>query len=216
MVPTIPWMFLACPAYLCVVPADRPQLTAMYSALYDQAGVDIIMTPMTAIPTTPISATEPYTLFKGQYLLNRQLLRVTSVVEPEIGAPGLNLPVGLGDTQLPVGLQIQARPGMCEHHPLQCCVCILAETNGLQSANLARRCFKNCQCSSKSVHLLYTCGEVNVQIPDMCGIFCQVYQLCGCCKLPSICGISGVFQPHKTCGCSILVACDPQSLTQAL
>ena len=81
--------------------------------------MDIIMTPMTSIPTTPISATEPYTFFKGQYLPNRNLLRVTSVVEPEIGAPGLNIPIGLGDTNLPVGLQIQARAGMLSKY----CLC---------------------------------------------------------------------------------------------
>ncbi len=74
----------------------------MYNAVYEDNNLDIIVTPMTSIPTTPISATEPYTLFKGQYLANRDLLRVTSIIEPEIGAPGLNIPVGLGDTNLPV------------------------------------------------------------------------------------------------------------------
>ncbi|KAK9834649.1 hypothetical protein WJX74_006634 [Apatococcus lobatus] len=97
--------------YINIFSTYRPQLTAMYNAKYDEAEVDIIMTPMTSVPATPISATEPYTSFKGRYLLNRDLLRVTSVIEPEIGAPGLNIPIGLGETSLPVGLQIQARSG---------------------------------------------------------------------------------------------------------
>ncbi|KAK9838245.1 hypothetical protein WJX84_005685 [Apatococcus fuscideae] len=97
--------------YINIISTYRPALTAMYNAVYEDNNLDIIVTPMTSIPTTPISATEPYTLFKGQYLANRDLLRVTSIIEPEIGAPGLNIPVGLGDTNLPVGLQIQARAG---------------------------------------------------------------------------------------------------------
>ena len=84
----------------------------MYNAVYADNDVDIILTPTTAIPTTPISATEPYVLFKGQYLPNRQLLRVTAVIEPEVGAPGLSIPIGLTTTSLPVGLQLQARAGM--------------------------------------------------------------------------------------------------------
>lgn len=44
--------------------ADRPMLTELYEAGYEDNGVDILMTPTTAIPTTPISATEPYVYFE--------------------------------------------------------------------------------------------------------------------------------------------------------
>ncbi|KAK9849931.1 hypothetical protein WJX84_011846 [Apatococcus fuscideae] len=109
--------------YINIFSTYRPQLTAMYNAKYDEAEVDIIMTPMTSVPATPISATEPYTSFKGRYLLNRDLLRVTSVIEPEIGAPGLNIPIGLGETSLPVGLQIQARSGALCNASIFSCDC---------------------------------------------------------------------------------------------
>ena len=84
----------------------------MYNEVYAQAGIDIIATPMTAVPATPISASEPFTYFDGEFLRNRDLLRITSKIEPVVGAPGLSIPIGLSATGMPVGLQIQARPGV--------------------------------------------------------------------------------------------------------
>lgn len=55
--------------------------------------------------------TESGLLKQGQYLANRGLLRATAVIEPQVGAPGLSLPIGLTTTNLPMGLQITARPG---------------------------------------------------------------------------------------------------------
>lgn len=46
--------------------ADRPALQNMYNAVYEAAGVDVIVTPMTSVPATPISATEPYTYYQGK------------------------------------------------------------------------------------------------------------------------------------------------------
>lgn len=92
--------------------ADRPELQRMYRAVYDESNIDVIIVPTTAVPATPIDATEPYTYFKGDYLPNRSLLRVTAVIEPLVGAPSLSIPVGLTTSQLPVGLQLAARPGM--------------------------------------------------------------------------------------------------------
>lgn len=39
------------------------------------------------------------------------VLRRTAVIEATIGAPGLSIPIGLADNNMPVGFQIQTRPG---------------------------------------------------------------------------------------------------------
>lgn len=40
-----------------------------------------------------------------------QVLRRTAIIEATVGAPGLSIPIGLADNGMPVGIQIQSRPG---------------------------------------------------------------------------------------------------------
>ena len=39
------------------------------------------------------------------------VLRRTAIIEATIGAPGLSIPIGLADDKMPVGFQLQSRPG---------------------------------------------------------------------------------------------------------
>ena len=49
--------------------------------------------------------------FNGKYLPNRVVLRRTAIIEATVGSNGLIIPMGLADNGMPVGLQIQTRPG---------------------------------------------------------------------------------------------------------
>ena len=63
------------------------------------------------------SSSEPYTLYRGQYVDSVSTLLWTADMEPEVGAPAISISAGLTTelpdtgTHLPVGLQLQARPG---------------------------------------------------------------------------------------------------------
>ena len=49
--------------------------------------------------------------FNGQYLPNRAVLRRTAIIEATVGSNGLSIPMGLADNGMPVGIQLQTRPG---------------------------------------------------------------------------------------------------------
>lgn len=46
-----------------------------------------------------------------RYTSNRVAIRRTAIIEATVGAPGLSIPMGLADNSMPVGIQIQSRPG---------------------------------------------------------------------------------------------------------
>ena len=46
-----------------------------------------------------------------RYVSNRVAIRRTAIIEATVGAPGLSIPMGLADNSMPVGIQIQSRPG---------------------------------------------------------------------------------------------------------
>ena len=48
---------------------------------------------------------------KGMSMALQVVLRRTAIIEATIGAPGLSIPIGLADDKMPVGFQLQSRPG---------------------------------------------------------------------------------------------------------
>lgn len=91
--------------------ADRPALRQQYIDMYSNNTFDIMVMPTTPVTAPPIYSVEPYMLFNGQYVSNRVALRRTAIIEATVGAPGLSIPMGLADNGMPVGIQIQSRPG---------------------------------------------------------------------------------------------------------
>ena len=63
------------------------------------------------LPSALLRSVEPYMLFNGQYLPNRLVLRRTAIIEATVGSNGLSVPMGVADNGMPVGIQIQTRPG---------------------------------------------------------------------------------------------------------
>lgn len=91
--------------------ADRPALRQQYINMYNNNTFDIMVMPTTPVTAPPIYSVEPYMLFNGKYVSNRVALRRTAIIEATVGAPGLSIPMGLADNGMPVGIQIQSRPG---------------------------------------------------------------------------------------------------------
>ena len=66
------------------------------------------------------------------------VLRRTAIIEATIGAPGLSIPIGLADDKMPVGFQLQSRPGRHLLSIFPHCACFaLKNAWGAMSADMA-------------------------------------------------------------------------------
>ena len=85
------------------------------------------------------------------------VLRRTAIIEATIGAPGLSIPVGLADDNMPVGFQLQARPGRhllstCYEYTDQICSSTRQAQTAVideyrpQTASIAGCCSARCSC----------------------------------------------------------------------
>ncbi|CAL8466175.1 g5711 [Coccomyxa elongata] len=97
--------------YFNILQTYRPALRQQYIDMYNNNTFDIMVMPTTPVTAPPIYSVEPYMLFNGKYVSNRVALRRTAIIEATVGAPGLSIPMGLADNGMPVGIQIQSRPG---------------------------------------------------------------------------------------------------------
>ncbi|EIE21247.1 amidase signature enzyme [Coccomyxa subellipsoidea C-169] len=97
--------------YFKILTTYKPALQQQYLDLYNNNTVDIMIMPTTPSTAPPIYSVEPYMLYNGKYVSNRVAIRRTAIIEATVGAPGLSIPMGLADNSMPVGIQIQSRPG---------------------------------------------------------------------------------------------------------
>ena len=64
---------------------------------------------------------------KGMSMALQVVLRRTAIIEATIGAPGLSIPIGLADDKMPVGFQLQSRPGRHLLSTFYNCACFALE-----------------------------------------------------------------------------------------
>ena len=96
-------------AYTAAMEQHRPKMQKMYADYFAEHGLDAIIFPTTPLTTRPIGQDETVELNGNQEPTFPIFIRNTDLGS-NIGAPGISLPVGLGNG-LPVGMAIDGLPG---------------------------------------------------------------------------------------------------------
>ena len=100
-------------AYSAAMEQHRPEMQKIYGDYFAEHEVDAILFPTTPLTARPIGDDETVELNGNQEPTFPIFIRNTDLGS-NIGAPGISLPVGLGNG-LPVGMEIDGLPGRDEH-----------------------------------------------------------------------------------------------------
>ena len=114
---------MALKSWLAAV-AGLPRVQRLWTDIFDHFAFDVWVTPTTPVPTTLINETEPYTFLNGRLISHADAACRYNGIDPPIAVPSISLPAGVTASGLPIGLQLQARPGVpwragrCRSHAL--------------------------------------------------------------------------------------------------
>lgn len=88
-----------------------PKLTELHSRYLDAYGVHLTISPTTRLAAGPIEQVQPWVEYNGKLVEVGEAYGHTVYLGPPLGLPAISIPVGLDTAGLPLGVQLQARPG---------------------------------------------------------------------------------------------------------
>ena len=91
--------------------AGLPRVQRLWRDIFDHFVFDVWLTPTTPVPATLINETEPYTFLNGRLITHEDAACRFNHIDPPIAVPSISVPAGMTASGLPIGLQLQARPG---------------------------------------------------------------------------------------------------------
>ena len=89
-----------------------PKLKDLYDRYLDAYNVHLTITPTTHLPAGPIDQVQPWVLYNDRLVDTFDAYGQTVLLGPPLGIPAISIPIGLSTDGLPLGIHLQARPGM--------------------------------------------------------------------------------------------------------
>ena len=89
-----------------------PKITELHSRYLDAYRVHLTISPTTRLSAAPVDQVQPWVMHNGKLTDVGEAYGHTVYLGPPLGLPAISIPVGLDTAGLPLGIQLQARPGM--------------------------------------------------------------------------------------------------------
>lgn len=88
-----------------------PKLADLHNRYLDAYKVHLTVTPTTRLSAGPIDQVQPWVKYNGKLVDVGDAYGSSVYLGPPLGLPAISIPVGVDTDGMPLGMQLQARPG---------------------------------------------------------------------------------------------------------